>query len=181
MAAKTIIGFVGLPASGKGEAARYLKEKYHAETFRFSTMLRDILGRLYVEQSRDNLIKISEIVRATFGEDILSKTMLRDISKSTAPLIVVDGIRRASDVTKLPDFVLVEIFADIQVRYERLKARGENADDQTKTFAAFQADHERSTEQSILDITGAATERIDNNGTPEALYATLDKLIAKYS
>lgn len=181
---KVIFGFTGLIASGKGTAAHYLEEKHQASTYRFSTMLRDILDRIYVEHTRDNIIRISESIRTLFGEDIMAKTMATDVEKDTGERVVVEGIRRLADISylrELPHFVLVEIFGDPKVRYERLIHRGENADDTTKTYEQFLADHERSTEKSILDVIPLAKERIDNNGSEEALHAQLDALVKKYS
>ena len=180
---KTILGFTGLMASGKGTAAKYIEEKYKAKTFRFSSMLRDILNRMYIPQSRDNMIRMSEIVRGTFGEDIMAKVMASDVQKSTDVIIVVEGIRRMADIEylkKLPNFVLVEIFADIEKRLERIKKRKENSDDAAKTMAQFKADHERSTEISIPEVVYYATEKINNNGDSKSLYKQLDELIKKY-
>jgi hypothetical protein len=61
-----------------------------------------------------------------------------------------------------------------------LITRGENADDNTKTYEQFLTDHQRSTELSILDVIPQAKERIDNNGTIEGLYGQLDELVKKY-
>lgn len=180
---KIIFGFTGLMVSGKGTAAAYLKEKYSADTFRFSTMLRDLLTRIYLETSRDYMIKMSEIIRGTFGEDTMARVIAKDVERGEGQLIVVEGIRRTADVaylSKLPNFVLVEIFADPQIRYERLVKRRENPDDATKTFEQFMKDHERSTEISILEITAKATERINNNGSMEEFQAQLDALVHKY-
>jgi dephospho-CoA kinase len=88
---KIIFGFTGLMASGKGTAAKYFEEKYQAETFRFSTILRSVLDRLFLEHSRDNLIKLSEILRGTFGEDLLAKVMARDAETSQNKLVIVEG------------------------------------------------------------------------------------------
>lgn len=180
---KIILGFVGQLASGKGTVAKYFETKYHASTFRFSTMLRDLLDRIYLEHNRDNLIKMSEAIRHTFGEDILAKTMSLDAETSDNNLIIVDGIRRMADIEylfKLPNFVLVEIFADPHTRHERMTKRGENQDDNTKTFEQFMEDHKRSTEVTIPEVASHATERMDNNGTLEKLYKQLDNLINKY-
>lgn len=180
---KIIFGFVGLLSSGKGTATKYLSEKYHASTFRYSTILRDLVDRIYVEQSRDNLIRISECIRKLFGEDVLAKTIAQDAQKATGDLVVVEGIRRLADIehlTKLPNFVLVEIIADPEVRYKRLVVRGENTDDASKTYEQFLEDHKRSTEMSILEVIPHAKERIDNNGDAESLYQQLDVLIKKY-
>ncbi len=182
MTNKVVLGFTGLMASGKGESAKYLKEKHGASTYRFSTMLADALSRFYLEHSRDNFIKISEMMRSTFGEDIMAKTMAHDVDNDASQLIVVEGIRRMADIdylSKLPNFVLVEIKADIKIRFERMKIRGEKADDASKTLAEFEADHQRSTELSILEVAKKATEIIDNDGTVEMLYKQLDDLVKK--
>lgn len=180
---KLILGFTGQLASGKGTVAKYLMEKHNASPYRFSTILRDLVDRIYAPQSRDNLIKMSDIIRGTFGEDILSKAIAGDAQKDTANLIVVEGVRRLTDIehlAKLPNFVLVEIFAEPRTRYERLIKRGENTDDSTKTYAQFLEDHQRDTELSILDVIKHATEKIDNNGSYNDLYKQLDELVKKY-
>ena len=180
---KIVIGFVGLLASGKGTVAKYLEEKYSADTYRFSTMLRDLCYRIYIEQSRVNLIKMSEIIRGTFGENTMARVMAHDVEKADNNIVIVDGIRRMADIeylSKLPNFVLVEIFAESKTRYDRLTKRGENPDDNTKTYEQFLEDHKRSTEISIPEVASYATEKIDNNGSLEELCKQLDKLIEKY-
>ncbi|MEK7131118.1 MAG: AAA family ATPase [Patescibacteria group bacterium] len=180
---KLILGFVGLPASGKGTSAEYYQKKYGASTYRFSTMLFDLLQRIYVETNRDNLIKMSEAIRGTFGEDAMAKVMAKDATSDRNNLIIIDGIRRMADIeylSKLPNFILIEIFADPRLRYERLIKRSEKPDDQTKTFEQFMADQQRSTEMTIPEVASHANEHLDNNGTANDLYKKLDNLISKY-
>ena len=170
-------------ASGKGTAAKYIEEKYGAETYRFSTILRDLLDRIYLPHSRDNLIKMSEIIRGKYGEDTLARVMTDDVQNTKTPIIAVEGIRRMADIEylkKLPNFILVEIFTDIEKRLERIQKRRENPDDATKTMEQFLNDHKRSTEISIAEVVSHATEKIDNNGDTESLYKQLDKLVKKY-
>lgn len=181
---KLILGFVGQLASGKGTVAKYFETKYHAATFRFSTMLRDLLSRIYLEHNRDNLIKMSEAIRGTFGEDTMAKTIAKDAEKTENNLVIIDGVRRMADIhylSKLPNFVLVEITADPKTRWQRMVKRGENTDDTTKTFDQFLEDHKRSTEMTVPEVAGHATEHIDNNGGEEELYKNLDNLIKKYA
>lgn len=179
-----IFGFVGLIASGKGEAAKYLAQKYKASTYRFSTILRNLLDQLYLEHSRDNMIKMSEIVRNAFGESILARAIAENADKDKNKIIIVEGIRRLADLEsleKMPNFILVEIFADPQIRFSRLTGRGENPDDATKTFEQFLTDHQRTTELSILDVVRKAEEKINNNGEKKYLQKQLDELIKKYA
>lgn len=180
---KIILGFTGLLASGKGTAASYFEQKYNAKSYRFSTILRALADRIYIEQSRDNLIKMSETIRATFGEDILAKAIAGDAAKSENELIIVEGIRRMPDIEhlkRLPSFILIEISADPQTRYDRLVQRNENVDDRTKTYEQFLEDHKRSTEMSIPEVISHATEHIDNNGTIEQLHQSLDLLLNRH-
>ncbi len=180
---KIILGFTGFIASGKGTAAEYLAEKYNAPSYRFSTMLRDILNRIYVESSRDNLIKTSEFIRETFGEDTMAITLGKDVEKDQSDIIVVDGIRRMADIEylkKMDGFILIHIDANPKIRYERLIKRSENTDDQTKTYEEFLKDHERSTEISIREVAEHAMEKIDNSGTFEELNKQIDNIIQKY-
>ena len=180
---KKIFVFCGLMASGKDTAAEYLQKKYNADIFSFTTMLNDALDRFYLEHNRDNLVKMSEIIRNTFGEDTMAKTMGKDVENAESKMVVISNARRPADIeylSKLPNFVLIEITADPKTRYERLTKRGQKTDDKTKTFEEFMADHQRSTELSIVEVAKQATEHIDNNGSLEDLNAQLDGLLSKY-
>lgn len=182
MSQKIIIGFTGLIASGKGTAAKYLEEKYGASTYRFSTMLRDGLDRFYISQTRENIVIFSEIMRQAFGQDLMAKVIANDARNDEHAIVVVEGIRRMPDITHLkeiPDFKLIRLVAEPQTRWERLTKRNENADDATKTYEQFQADHQMPTELTIPEVMGHADLEIDNNGDLDALYRQLDLLIAE--
>lgn len=181
---KTVFVFVGLPGSGKDSCLEYLQTKYQAKIYSFTTMLKDVLDRFYLEFNRDNLIKLSENIRQTFGEDILAKTMAQDIIKSPADLMAIGNARRPADtqyLSALPGFTLIEVTADIKLRYERVNKRREKANDSQQTFDQFVADHQRSTELSILELTKRASERIDNGGSLKNLHKQLDSLVKKYA
>lgn len=177
---KIILGFTGLMACGKGTAAQYYKEKYGAPTFRFSTSMRDLLDRLYLPQSRENMSTISRITREAFGQDLYAKVMAGDVGKADHDIVVVEGIRRMDDVKelkKLENFKLVAIEVDMKTRYDRLKIRGENSDDNSKTWEQFQADHELETEKTIPPVMAKADVTIDNNGSLEDFYKQLEELV----
>lgn len=181
---KLILGFGGEMASGKGTCADYLKTTYGAETFRFSTALFDIAHRVHLKDDRDTLQKISTFLRKEFGEDTLAKVMFEDAKHATAELIIIDGVRRLEDVKylrELPEFKLVYITAPMRTRYERMIKRGEKADDATKTYEEFQADHERESELEIIKLEPFAAEVLDNSGTIPDLQMELDAIIKKYT
>lgn len=178
--AKIILGLAGEMACGKGTAAKYLVQKYGAKSFRFSTMLRDILDRLYLEQSRENLQVLSTFLRQNFNEELFAKVITEDVKKDVGDIIIIDGIRRLADIKhleQLPEFKLAYIETAIEKRYERVVKRGENTDDLKKTFEDFKKDHKRETELQIKDFKNHADFLINNDGLLEDLYNQIDKIL----
>lgn len=179
---KIILGFAGEIASGKGTAAKYLIEKYGSGYFQFSTILRDLLKRLHIEESRENTQKISTVLRQNFGEDILSKTISGDVASDSHGIIAVDGVRRLSDIKYLrtmQGFRLVYIEADIRKRFDRIVSHGENVDDRNKTFEEFEKDNAGEAESQIKGLKAHADFVVDNNGTVEQLYGQIDGIVGK--
>ncbi len=182
MAEKKIIGLVGPIASGKGTAKKYLQEKYGAVEFRFSSILRDALDILGIEQTRDNIIALSTWGRENFGSDLLAKAMSKKIAASENSLIVIDGIRRLSDIDhikELPGFHMLAINADPKIRYKRSVERNENPGDAEKSYETFLKDHEKETEITIPETMAAAEKEIKNNDSLEELQKALDDIMAK--
>ncbi len=175
-----IIGLVGRQGSGKGTVATYLVEKENAVVFRFSAFLNDVLDLLAIPRSRTNLIKLSTCLRETFGEDALSYAVVKAATSSENPIIVVDGIRRIEDIAALealPNFTLIEISVPEEIRFERMKNRGEKAGESTMTWEKFKADEEAPTEVTIPQVAERATVHLDNSGTPEELIEQLNKIL----
>lgn len=182
MSQKIIIGFTGLMASGKDAAKKYLEEKYGAESFRFSSIMRDVLKRINVEMSRTNLSAVSLCLRQTFGEDLFAKVIASDAQNANSDIVVVDGVRRLADIahlSKLDGFHLVAIEADPKIRHERLVKRGENVGESDKTYEQFIADHQAETELTIPEVMSKADLRINNDGSFEDLYKQIDELVEK--
>lgn len=179
---KIILGFVGEIASGKGTACKYLEEKHNASSHRFSTIIRDVLDRLYLPQSRENLQKMSTVLRKNFSEDIFAKVIAEDVKKDGHKIIAVDGVRRLADIKYLKEiegFYLVYLTADQKTRYERIIKRSENIDDIQKTFEEFQEDEKAEAEQQIKETTKSAYFTINNNGTLEELYQQIENILEK--
>lgn len=179
---KTILCFVGLIASGKDVAKKYLEKNYQAESFRFSSILRDTLNCLGVENSRDNIISLSTWSRETFGNDLLAKAIANKVNKSENQLIIIDGARRVDDLIYLkqnPNFYLIAINAPFETRYQRSLSRNENPGDKEKSYEDFLADHKKETEISIPETMAQADFEINNDGTIENLYQQIEDIIKK--
>ena len=179
---KVILGFAGPLASGKGTVCKYLEEKYGADYFRFSSILRDILDRVYLPHTRENMQLVSTVMRQNFGEELLAKAMAEDVVNSSKVLVGIDGVRRLADIKHLleiPGFYLVSIDADIKTRYERLVKRNENPGDTTKTFEQFVEDNKKEAEQQIAELQKQAKFTINNNGDLQGLYRQGGDILGK--
>lgn len=180
-AKKIIIGLVGEMGSGKSTVARYITETRQASHYRFSDFLREILEKLYISPTRTNLIDLFLVLAKQFGEDVLARPMKELITKNSNNLVVVEGIRRPADISllkELPNFYLVGITSQKEIRYSRITARREKSDDSTKTYEAFREDERRPTEILIAEMIKTADYIINNNGTVEKLHTEIENLIS---
>jgi dephospho-CoA kinase len=181
--AKLILGITGEMGSGKGSIAKHVMLEHKGGVHRFSTMLRDMLKRIYIEETRENISTLSSIIRKNFGEDVLAKALYHDLQNDEHDIVVLDGARRMSDIeylNELPIFKLIYVEADIRTRYERVVKRNENSEDAEKTFDEFKKDQEREPETQIRDLKYYAAHVIDNNGTYQDLYKQVDDIIAEF-
>ncbi|MFH0891224.1 MAG: AAA family ATPase [Candidatus Falkowbacteria bacterium] len=177
---KIILGLVGQMACGKGTITKYATEKYGASTYRFSTILWDLLDRLHIEVSRNTLQTLSTSLRQNFGEDILAKVMAEDVRGDNNPIIIIDGIRRLADIKYLKEmenFRLVRIVADPKIRFKRLVERGEKAGDTEKTFEEFMSEQTKEAEAEIPTVMAGAELEINNNHGFEELHRLIDEII----
>lgn len=177
---KIIIGLVGEIAAGKDTVADYLAKHYNAKTISFSQPLRDILDRLYLPQTRENMANCGIALLGAFGQDLLSKTIAEEVRHSKAEIVVLPNVRLESDLiclTEEPGFVLVAVSADQKIRFDRLHNRRQNADDADKTWEQFLQDSQLSTEIHIRELAGQAEHQIDNNGSQAELFRQTEQLI----
>jgi len=177
---KLILGFVGKLASGKAVCQQYISNKHDAGSAKFSTALRDILNRLYLPISRENMQNLSLDLRTRFGGNILAQVITEDVKNNPHEIVVIDGVRRLDDISSLkdlPNFHLISIDASPEIRYERMKLRNENEGDDKKTFADFEEDGKREAELQIPEVMAAAKFNLDNNGTLDQLYNQIDKIL----
>ncbi|MFH1078601.1 MAG: AAA family ATPase [Patescibacteria group bacterium] len=177
-----IIGLVGRQGSGKGTTAKILMERYGATTVRYSDLLREMLDILAIDVTRENLVKLSETLRATFGEDTFAFAVDARIRRIGTPLVVVDGIRRVDDIAaleSLPHFRLIEVTASARQRFDRMKLRGEKMRERDMTWDEFVMEEIAPTENSISDIASRAWKSIDNAGTVEELMRQIDAVMVE--
>lgn len=182
--AKLILCLVGKLGSGKGAVATYLQENHQAGLVMFSQCIRDILSRLYLPKTRENLQKLSTLLRENFSQNLLAQVVAEDVKSKTSPLVCVDGARRPADLEflkNLPSFYLIQVAADQKVRYERIIKREQNSGE-SKAELSFEkfCEQEKAEAEGLIDEVAKEAEFvIDNNGTPEELFKQVEKILTK--
>ena len=89
-----IIGLTGPNASGKGEAANYLKSKgfiYHS----LSDILREEARNRKIELVRENLINLGNELRRKNGPSFLAQCVIKRLTKTENH--IVDSIRNPAE------------------------------------------------------------------------------------
>lgn len=177
-----IIGLVGTPGAGKSFIADYILKTYGGEHIKFSEYLSHVLDKMSLQKSRENMIKLSVILRKEFGDELFSHAVASDAVRSEKELVLIDGIRRLGDLdafTPLPSFKLIAVNADPEIRFERMKHRGEKAGETNMTWEEFQQTEKAPTEITIPETMTRANYVIMNNGTAEEAMQQVDKIMVE--
>lgn len=177
-----IIGITGTMGSGKGEIAKYLKNKGF-EYFCFSDILKEEAKKRNISPTRENLQKLgNEIKKEAKTLGILAKKI---IEKAKTNKVIADGIRNPDEVMefrKRKDFYLIGITASQRLRYQRLKKRARPGDPTNfKEFKRIDNKENRGVTkgQEINKCLKITDFLIENKGLLEELREKVDKILAK--
>ncbi len=120
-----IIGFVGMPGSGKSvasEAARSMRLKVVV----MGDVIRREAARLGLEPSDENLGRVGNILRSIEGPEAVARRTLEDVSGEK--VVVIDGLRSKAEAdffrANADEFHLVEIIAPAEARIKWIVSRG---------------------------------------------------------
>ncbi|MBI2659006.1 AAA family ATPase [Candidatus Woesearchaeota archaeon] len=181
-----IIGLTGKNASGKGEAANYLKSKGFIY-YSLSDVIREEATKRKLEHSRNNLINLGNELREKFGSNYLAKQINKKINKQSKTKknqnFVIDSIRspfEAKELMKNKNFILVGVDAPVEIRFKRLLERKRAGD--AKTLEEFKQQEQREnlksdTNQQLDATFGMAEKIIVNDGSLKDLYKKIDNLL----
>ena len=177
-----IIGLTGANASGKGEAAGYLKSKGF-EYYSLSDILREEAGLRGVEPSRENLIALGNELREKNGPAVLANLTAKKIKDNNN--YVIDSIRNPFEIEalrKLNKFTLIGIDAPVELRFKRAVKRNRLGD--SKTLKDFIEKEKRenvvsATNQQLENCFKEADIKIMNDSGMENLSKKIDEAIEK--
>lgn len=172
-----LIGLTGTNGAGKGEVARFLRQKGF-DYVSLSDVIREELKNRGLEPSRDNLISCGNELREKFGPSELARRAAAKITRPT----VIDSIRNVREIEffrQLGDFVLVAVDAPVEIRFERVMRRGRN--ESVRSLEDFKAKEELEkrngeTGQQLEVCIKEADVILINDGTIEELWQKLEEL-----
>jgi dephospho-CoA kinase len=174
----TIIGLTGTNGSGKGEAAKFFMSHGYAYVS-LSDLIREELRQKNQETSRDNLIRMGNHLRKTFGADILARRIMEQVRGKT----IIDSIRNSNEVEYLQSqegFILLAIDAPPDVRYTRVMSRGR--DESVQTLEEFKAKEKEEMSgsdlgQQLQRCMQMADHLIVNDGSLEEFHHELEAFL----
>lgn len=123
-----ILGLTGRNASGKGEAAEYLKSKgFHF--YSLSDVIREQVRKEGLEITRENLLQTGRRLRSSHGTAYLALEILKRLDPDKH--YVVDSFRHPDEVRAFrsrANFRLVAVKAEPEIRFQRIKDRARESD-----------------------------------------------------
>ncbi|MEM5820787.1 MAG: AAA family ATPase [Candidatus Aenigmatarchaeota archaeon] len=184
-----ILGICGYAASGKSEAAKYLKEKYYFEVFEFSEIIEEeakklglISENLSLEEKKRKLSEVGKIIREKFGrKDIFAIRIIEKIKERSLERVVISGIRSLEEYFAFKNsfgksFYLIFIEVDAKIRYQRRKLQDKNFNLSFEEF--LERDKRDEKELNLKELKDLADFVIENNSSLEDFYKKIDLIVS---
>lgn len=172
-----LVGLTGRNASGKSTLVTWFSER-GLTSVSCSDSIRAWLRDQGVETTREALIEGGRELRRRGGAGVLAEMLLEILDGEDA---VVDSIRTPAEVEALRsrgDFVLIEVRADEESRWQRMTSRGRAGDPtERESFLSQEAAEAKSEDEAgqALDATAAMADiTILNDGSIEDLERKLE-------
>jgi dephospho-CoA kinase len=171
-----VIGFCGLPGSGKSTALKIVKDLGVIITM--GDVVRDEAIKRNIVVTDKNLGQLAKSLRIEGGDEIIAKKCVELIQSSQSDVVFVDGIRSPYELNvfrKYWKFPLVVIEADENIRYQRIIERAR--DDDSKSILDIKKREEREIGFGLLELIQKADYIIKNNSTIKKLKKKTRNLI----
>ncbi|HLF17136.1 MAG TPA: AAA family ATPase [Candidatus Thermoplasmatota archaeon] len=178
-----VIGFTGMPGSGKSEAMEVAKAKA-IPVVRMGDLIWEEVDRRGFPRDAKHVGEVANGMRESHGKDVWAHRTVERVRQVAhgRPLVLIDGIRSQEEVEAFRrelghDFTLVAIHTDPDHRFERMVRRG-RADD-SKDPKVLKARDEREMNWGIARTIALADEMVVNDSTLDAFRAKVAALLAR--
>lgn len=173
-----VIGFCGLPGSGKSSAIEAIKDLGTIITM--GDVVRNEAKKRNIEPSGENIGKIALELRKNGGPEIIAVKCVELIKNEDSEVIFIDGLRSMVEVDvfkKHWKFPVIAIELDEKTRFERLLKRGRS--DDPKTLEELRERDKREREFGLNEVMKSADYKIENNISEKKFKKKIRKLIKK--
>jgi dephospho-CoA kinase len=173
-----VIGFCGLPGSGKSTALEAIKDLGLIITM--GDIIRDEAKKRNVPPNSANLGKIAEELRQSLGDDVIAEKTIEIVKVQTSKVIFIDGIRSPDEVRlfrKNWTFPLIAIISKKKLRYKRILDRARS--DDSKGLEIIKARDKREINFGVKKVIKLADYHIMNNNQTEMLKKRTRDLVLK--
>ena len=175
-----IIAFVGMPASGKGEAAVVAKELGYP-VVNMGNVVREEVHRLGLEPTDENLGGTGTRLRREEGLSAIARRCVTKLRALNGGVAVVDGVRNIEEVHFFKeefgnDFLLINVQSSTKDRLARIRGRG-RADDRLMDDERLRMRDERELGWGMVESINNADLTIVNDGTVDRFRKKVLKII----
>jgi dephospho-CoA kinase len=176
-----IVGFVGMPGSGKSVAADVAREM-NIPVVVMGDVIREEAARRGLDPTDRNLGTVGNDLREREGPAAIAARCLAKIRETKARVVVVEGIRSGAEVDLFrkssDDFKLVEVYVPDELRLARIGSRGRSDDANESDLAKAVADRDaRELGWGMGEAIRAADLRIYNVGSVEDLEQQIETIL----
>ena len=171
-----VIGFCGLPGSGKSTAIEAIKDLGTIVTM--GDVIRNEANRRNIEPSGENLGKIAKELREKGGPAAVAKKCVELINNLDEDIVIVDGVRSFYEVNEFRKewkFPLIAIELNDDERYRRLYERARS--DDSRAIDEIKQRDKREIGFGLKEVVSNADYKIQNDSTIEVLKKKTRKLV----
>ncbi len=174
-----LIAFVGMPASGKSEAAGIARSLGIPVT-NMGDIVREETARRGLPMTDSNIGGTGTALRKEEGMDAVAKRCVPGIRSLNSSIVVVDGIRNIEEINYFKkefgrDFKLIAINTPLELRFERIKKRLRS--DDMSSMEELKRRDEREKGWGLDKAIRKADITIDNTGSIEDFRKHVEEML----
>ena len=173
-----ILAVTGMPASGKGEAIEFFREKGF-RVIGLGDAVRDEAAVQGMEPSAENLAELENTYRKRFGQGIWAARIIPRITSNNNDRIVIDGMRGPAELGEIVEATgmkirMIAVHSSPATRRRRTVRRSRS--DDSSDIAVFIARDERELGYGLGELISLAEFMVVNESSLKDLQEGLDRV-----
>ena len=169
-----VLGIVGMPGSGKSEAANIGRD-YGFNIVVMGDVIRREVVRRHLESTPETVGRIMLNLRQQHGPSIVAQLCLQHIAEAGYDQIIIEGIRSLAEITvfktQFPQFKVLAIHSSPSTRLQRILTRGRSDDANNHQF--FIERDQRELHVGIGSVIALADYVVINESTLKEFHAQI--------